>query len=100
MDWYWYWQILMNEAIAQMLMFSVGLLVIALLLKLTSKKILYSVNIAGFLQKTGEFLAIASTLVSFTALFSSMIERLYTLLAISGFFVIAGLFTAVYIENK
>ena len=100
MDWYWYWQLIMNEAIAQMLMFSVSLLIVSLILKMISKKILYNINVAGFLQKLAEFLAIASTLVSFTALFSSMIERFYTLLAISGVFVIIGLISAVYIENN
>jgi len=100
MDWYWYWQILMEEVITTLAMYGIIGIVLAIILKLISIKLIYEPKVSNILKQIAEFFAMAGTLIAFTGLFSAFIERMYLLLIVSTLLVIGGLVTSVWIENK
>ncbi len=100
MNWYWYWQILMEEVITTLAMYSIIGIILAILLKMLSLKLIYDIKISNILKQSAEFLSMAGTLIAFTGLFSAFIERMYLLLGVSAFLVFTGLATSIWIENK
>jgi len=100
MNWYWYWQILMEQVITTLAMYGIIGIIIAVILKLISIKLIYEPKVSNLLKQIAEFFAMAGTLIAFTGLFSAFIERMYLLLGVSTFLVFAGLATSIWIENK
>jgi hypothetical protein len=100
MNRYWYWQILMNEAIANLIMFAVIALVLALFLKMLSNNFIYKPKLSSILKGISEFFSLSSALIGFTALFSSYVEQMQVFLFISIGVVAASIYASVWIDSR